>query len=62
MELTFLIFSVLMGISEVSALLAGYLLHQRGIPSPRWLNALKLIFFCAFFGCWLIWNLFRNLP
>lgn len=61
MELIFLIFTVAAGAAEGIALLLGYALFQKGRPSPKGLNILKLTLFCVFFGCWFLWNLFRNL-
>lgn len=62
MEALFLILTVLTAIGEGFALLWGYLLSRKERRSPKGLNVLKLTLFCGFFGCWFLWNLFRNLP
>ncbi len=62
MRVAFLILTILAGAAEGASLLWGYALSLKGRRSPKWLNALKLTFFFLFFGCWFLWNLFRNFP
>ena len=60
MELFFLILTVLVGFAEGFFLIWGYVSHCYEISEPKWRKTLKSAFLFGFFGCWFLWNIFRN--